>query len=470
MKISANNRSDQDDSYLAIVLVAGVGMFLTTLDSGILNVAISSLVQEFHSSVTMVAWTISLYSIVICSCIVVFGRLSDSYGRLKIYSIGLMLFALASLFCAFSETVIQLISFRVLQGIGAAMLQATSAALITTLVSPVKKGEALGALAAFFGLGHVLGPVAGGIILSSIGWNWIFLINIPICLLCLLACHYVLKGKVVPVSKKKPLNLSGSLLLSASILSLVYGCTQLGSSHSRMYINFLFFAILMFLFIRREKRVANPIVPLSLFQNGFFTVSLYTIFAYGGVTRLCMVVVPFYLEQGRNYAPWKSGLVNLLLPLGLVLTSNIAGRLMNSWGTFRLMTVGLCCMLVPLLILVFVLPNGQLPIVCSLLFVYGIGAGLFQPSNIAAIMETVGPSHQATIGSVQRLTQNIGISLFTAVTAGFLQSPTHDIWIGSRNSFYLATAATFLGILGFIIIKQYEKCRREKANDVTGST
>ncbi|NOU86341.1 MFS transporter [Paenibacillus sp. LMG 31460] len=468
MKILANKRLDQAGSYLAIVLVAGVGMFLTTLDSGILNVAISSLVREFHSSVTTVAWTISLYTIVICSCIVVFGRLSDRYGRLKIYSMGLTLFALASLFCAFSGTVIQLISFRILQGIGAAMLQATSAALITTSVSPIKKGEALGALAAFFGLGHVLGPVAGGIILSTIGWNWIFLINIPICLLCLLACHYVLKGKVVPVSKKPPLNLSGSLLLSASIFSLVYGCSQLGSPHSGMYI--MLFTILMFLFIRREKRAANPIVPLSLFHNGFFTVSLYTIFAYGGVTRLCMIVVPFYLEQASYYTPWNSGLVNLMLPLGLVLTSNIAGRLMRSWGTFRLMTVGLCCMLVPLLILAFLLPNWQLPIVCSLLFVYGVGAGLFQPSNIAAIMEAVGPSHQATIGSVQRLAQNIGISLFTVVTAGFLQSPALDIWIGSRNSFYLAAAATFLGILGFVIINQYEKCRLEKATDLTGST
>ncbi|MEC0267014.1 MFS transporter [Paenibacillus anseongense] len=458
MKVSTDKHLVQDESYLSIVLVAGIGMFLTTLDSGILNVAIPSLVQEFHSSVTTVAWTISLYTIVICSCIVVFGRLGDRYGRIKFYSMGLALFALASMFCAFSETVMHLILFRVLQGIGAAMLQATSAALITTLVSPNKKGEALGALAAFFGLGHVLGPVAGGIILSTVSWNWLFLINIPICILCLLACRYVLKGKVSPISKDQPLNLSGSLLLSASIFSLVYGCSQLGSIHLG-YIYILIFAVLMFLFIHREKRVSNPIVALSLFQNWFFTVSLYAIFSYGGVTRLCMVVVPYYLEQGRGYVPWQSGLVNLLLPLGIVLTSNIAGRLMRSWGTFRLMTVGLCCMLVPLIFFAFLHPNWNLTIVCFMLFVYGLGAGLFQPSNIAAIMEAVGPADQATIGSVQRLAQNIGISMFTAVTAGFLQSHTHDVWIGSRNSFYLAAVATILGILGFIMVKRYEKSK-----------
>jgi MFS family permease len=372
---------------------------------------------------------------------------------------GLALFSLASMFCAFSETVMQLILFRILQGIGAAMLQATSAALITTLVTPNKKGEALGSLAAFFGLGHVLGPVAGGIILSTVGWKWLFLINIPICLLCLLACRYVLKGKVSPTSKHQPLNLSGSLLLSASIFSLVYGCSQLGSLHPSTYIYILIFAILMFLFIQREKRVSNPIVALSLFQNGFFTVSLYAIFSYGGVTRLCMVVVPYYLEQERGYDPWQYGLVNLFLPLGIVLSSNIAGLLMRNWGTFRLMTFGLCCMLVPLLILAILHPNWHLPIVCFMLFFYGLGAGLFQPSNIAAIMEAVGPSHQATIGSVQRLAQNVGISLFTAVTAGFLQSPTHDIWIGSRISFYLAAATTILGILGFVMVKQYEKSK-----------
>ncbi|MFD0693844.1 MFS transporter [Paenibacillus sp. GCM10027628] len=459
MKVAADQRSVTNEAYLSIVLVAGIGMFLTTLDSGVLNVAISSLIQKFHSTVTTVAWTISLYTIVICGCIVVFGRLGDRYGRLTIYSVGLALFALASLLCGFSESVIQLIAFRILQGIGAAMLQATSAALITTLVSPAKKSEALGALAAFFGLGHVLGPLAGGIILSTVGWEWLFLINIPICLLCLLACRYVLKGKEAPISKHQPLNFSGSLLLSASVFSLVYGCSQLGAHHSGTYVYILIFAILMLLFIQREKRTANPIVALSLFRNGFFTVSLYAIFSYGGVTRLCMVVVPYYLEQGRGYAPWQLGLVNLLLPLGLVLTSNIAGRLMGSWGTFRLMTVGLCCMLVPLLILALLPPNWHLSVVCFMLFVYGSGAGLFQPSNMVAIMQTVGTAHQATIGAVQRLAQNVGISLFTAVTAGFLQAPAHDVWIGSRNSFCLAVAATFLGIAGFVVVIQYGKLK-----------
>ncbi|SFJ78827.1 drug resistance transporter, EmrB/QacA subfamily [Paenibacillus sp. UNC496MF] len=454
MKVSADKRLVHNESYLSIVIVAGIGMFLTTLDSGILNVAISSLVQEFHSTVTTVAWTISLYTIVICSCIVVFGRLSDRYGRLKIYSMGLALFALASMFCASSQTVMQLILFRILQGIGAAMLQATSVALITTLVSPNKKGEALGSLAAFFGLGHVLGPVAGGIILSTVDWKWLFLINIPICLFCLLACRSILKGKGAPISNHhQPLNLFGGLLLSASIFFLVYGCSQLGSLHPGTYIYILIFAVLMFIFIQREKKAVNPIVPLSLFRNRFFTISLYAIFSYGGVTRLCMVVVPYYLEKERGYVPWQSGFVNLLLPLGIVLTSNIAGRLMRSWGTFRLMIVGLCCMLIPLLIFALRL-NWHLSIVCFMLFVYGLGAGLFQPSNIAAIMEAVGSAHQATIGSVQRLVQNVGISLFTAVTAGFLQSSTHNVWIGSRNSIYLAAAATILGILGFIGVKR----------------
>lgn len=462
MKAAVEQRLALDESYFVIVLVAGIGMFLTTLDSGILNVAISSLVQAFHSSVTTVAWTISLYSIVICGCIVVFGRLSDRYGRLKIYSAGLALFAIASLLCALSTTVMHLILFRILQGVAAAMLQATSVALITTSVSPNKKGEALGALASFFSLGHLLGPAAGGLILSTVGWKCLFLINIPICLLCLLACQYVLKGKEAPIHKHQPLNLSGSLLLSVSIFSLVYGCSQLGSLHRNTYLYILIFAVLMFLFIRREQRASNPVVALSLFRNGFFAVSLYSIIAYGGVTRLCMVVIPYYLEQGRGYVPWQSGLVNLLLPFGMVLTSNIAGRLMKVWGTLRLMTVGLCCMLLPLVILIF-LSNLSLSIVCFMLFVYGLGAGLYQPSNIAAVMEAVGPAHQATIGSVQRLAQNVGISLFTAVTAGFLQSSTHDIWIGSHDSFYLAASVTIISVLGFLGVKQTRKQNNAKS-------
>ncbi|OPG15217.1 MFS transporter, partial [Ferroacidibacillus organovorans] len=166
-------------SDLFVVIIAGIGLLLSTLDTGIINVALPTLVHVFHSSLTAMSWTITLYTLALTGTIVLFGRLSDRYGHLTVYVLGLILFALSSMLCGIAQSVSELIAFRVLQGIGAAMLQATSAALITTIIPESRRGPALGTLGILLGLGPVLGPSVGGTILSMVSWRFIFFINLP---------------------------------------------------------------------------------------------------------------------------------------------------------------------------------------------------------------------------------------------------------------------------------------------------
>ena len=172
-----------NDTPLKTALIAGVGMFLSTLDSGIINIAIPTLFNTFKAPLTEVIWTITFYILMLAATILLFGRLAGRWGRLRIYVLGLILFALSSLLCGLANNVAWLIVFRGFQGISAAMLQATSIALITTRLSGATAAKALGIFGVFIGLGPTMRPVVGGLILSTLGWRWIFWLNIPICLL-----------------------------------------------------------------------------------------------------------------------------------------------------------------------------------------------------------------------------------------------------------------------------------------------
>ena len=163
-----------------VVVTAGIGLFLSTLDTGIINVALPTLSQTFHSTVSFIAWTVTSYTLSLIGTIIVFGRLGDRVGRLKIYTWGLVLFAVSSAWCGFSQSVVEIIAFRTVQGIGAAMLQATAIAIITLSLPSERSGAALGTLGILMGLGPVVGPSVGGFLLSFADWRWIFWMNIPI--------------------------------------------------------------------------------------------------------------------------------------------------------------------------------------------------------------------------------------------------------------------------------------------------
>lgn len=171
-----------------VVLTAGIGMFLSTLDSGIINVALPTLSKSFNVDASFISWSITLYTLLLTGTIIIFGRLSDKYNRLNIYSIGLTVFLISSILCGFSNNVVELITFRGLQGIGAAMLQGTATAIITTTIPEHRQGPALGTLSILLGIGPVLGPSIGGLLISIGNWRWIFWINIPFIFIGLIGC------------------------------------------------------------------------------------------------------------------------------------------------------------------------------------------------------------------------------------------------------------------------------------------
>ncbi len=439
-----------------VVFTAGIGMFLSTLDSGIINVALPTLSKSFNVDTSFITWSVTLYTLLLTGTIIIFGRLSDKYNRLNIYSFGLTIFLIASILCGFSNNIMQLIMFRGLQGIGAAMLQGTATAIITTTIPKNRQGPALGTLSILLGIGPVLGPSIGGLLISVGNWRWIFWINIPFIFIGLIGCMILKKYIKEQKSTSIHLDIRGNSLLFLSIFCLLISLTS-WSYHSifniSVYGNFLIFIVSFCLFIIWELKTNHPIIDLRLFKNVSFSSPIFAIFVFGGTTSLGFIIPPYILEKINHLSSWQIGLVNLTSPLGLVLTSKISGKLISRIGNIVLMTTGLIIVIVAytsLGLLQYILN----PVTISLLLlIYGIGGGFFLPSNTSAIMGTVSQDMQGTAGATQRMVQNIGIAFYTAVTSLFISNSSNSDKLieGSSHAWLFASITLFLALLPFLL-------------------
>jgi len=439
-----------------VVFTAGIGMFLSTLDSGIINVALPTLSKSFNVTPSFITWSVTLYTLLLTGTIIIFGRLSDKYSRLNIYSLGLTVFLIASILCGFSNSIMQLIVFRGLQGIGAAMLQGTATAIITTTIPEDRQGPALGTLSILLGIGPVLGPSIGGLLISIGNWRWIFWINIPFIFIGLIGSLLLKKYIQGQKSTSIHLDIRGNFLLFLSIFCLLISLTS-WSSHSIFYVsvygNFLLFMIVFCLFIVWELKTNHPIINLRLFKNLSFSAPIFAIFVFGGTTSLGFIIPPYVLEKVNHLSSWQIGLVNLTSPLGLVIISKVTGKLISRIGNIILMTIGLLIMIVSytnLGLLQYMLN----PITISLLLLlYGIGGGFFLPSNTSAIMKTVSQDIQGTVGATQRMVQNIGIAFYTAVTSLFISNSSNSdkLISGASHAWLFASLSLFLALIPFLL-------------------
>ena len=417
-----------------VVFTAGIGMFLSTLDSGIINVALPTLSKYFNVDTSFITWSVTLYTLLLTGTIIMFGRLSDKYNRLNIYSIGLTVFLISSILCGLSSNVVELITFRGLQGIGAAMLQGTATAIITTTIPENRQGPALGTLSILLGIGPVLGPSIGGFLISAGNWRWIFWINIPFIFIGLIGCILLKKYIKEQNSVSIHLDIRGNLLLFLSIFCLLISLTS-WSYRSMLdisvYGNFLIFIITFGLFIVWELKTHHPIIDLRLFKNISFSSPIFAIFVFGGTTSLGFIIPPYILEKINHLSSWQIGLVIMIAAY-----TNLG-------------------------LLQYILN----PITISLLLLlYGIGGGFFLPSNTSAIMGTVSQDMQGTVGATQRMVQNIGIAFYTAVTSLFINhsSNSDKLLEGSSHAWLFASLTLFLALLPFSVKLLKHKFFEEK--------
>lgn len=400
---------------LLIVLVISLGSFMAGLDATIVNIALPSISKAFEVSTVTASWVLNAYLIVLVSLLLAASRLGDIRGYRRIFLVGFVIFTLGSALCGIAPEIGVLIASRMLQAVGGAIIAALGAVMVTSYLPPSVRGQALGIVAMFTMLGAALGPVLGGFLTSAFSWRFIFYVNIPVGIVAILmGLHYLPRKD--PVSPTAKLDFPGVLLVFLALGTLIYGLTTLSGTRAMMAVLSLVASLAFWVFFYfREKKAGEPLINLALFKNRQFTLQNFNIMFIQMAMAGVMILMPFYLEFVKHLPTDNAGTVLLALPIGMILTSPLAGRISDVIGTKKPIILGFCGGALALFLLATLGVHSSIGHAEIYLFLLGAATGFaYAPLNSAVMGESPEKDRGTTSGLIKMMT-NLGSSLGVAL-------------------------------------------------------
>src|SRR3954452_18079830 len=407
-----------------VLLICCMSLFIVGLDITVVNVALPSIGAELHAGISGLQWTVEAYTVVMASLLMFSGSMADRLGRKRTFVAGLAVFALASLLCSLAPSVELLVAFRVLQAIGASMMNPVAMSIITnTFTEPRERAQAVGVWGAVFGISMALGPVIGGTLVSSIGWRSIFLVNLPVALVAI-----VLTLRFVPESKApKPRRFdpAGQILVSVLLATLTFGIIEApGRGWTSPLILATFSASIAALvgLLVHEPRREEPLIDLRFFRSVPFasavTISVAAFAAFGGFLFLNTL----YLQQSRGLSPVEAGLCTLPMAAMIVLAAPISGRIVGRRGPRLLLVLSGICSITACAMLAGIDASTPLAQLLVTYVIFGLGFGLVNaPITNAAVSGM--PRAQAGVASaIATTSRQVGTTLGVAVVGAIVNS------------------------------------------------
>lgn len=377
------------DNKWRVAISVSLGVFLGTIDGSIVNIALPTLQKEFNAPLASVQWIVLAYLLTIASLTLMVGRLGDMYGKKRIYTAGFAIFTVASGLTALSASVAMMIALRMTQAVGAVMIIALGAAILTEAFPPTERGKALGLIGATVSVGIVLGPSVGGVLLSTLGWPSIFLVNVPIGLLGTFIAYRNIPS-MVPTGRES-FDFVGAILMFVGMLTLFLAITLSGDRGFDTTIQFLLVTAVICgaAFIWWERKTSPPMIELSMFRNVGFSVNLVTgllsFVAIGGLFFL----LPFYMADALGIEPRQMGLILAVSPIILGVASPLSGALADRMGARPLTVAGLSITLLGYAALTTLSTESTPTEIILRMMPIGLGMGVFQSPNNSLVMGAV---------------------------------------------------------------------------------
>ena len=398
-------------------------MLLAATNSGTLIIALPDLERSLHTSLLELVWVILAYLIAATVLVLSAGRLSDLFGRKRAYVGGFVVFALASLGAGFSSSGTELIVWRVFQGIGSAFLFANAAALVTDAFPRAQLGLAMGANTMVAAIGLVLGPVLGGA-LVAISWQWVFWFNVPLALVGAAWGALVLRELAKPDSHRG-YDVLGTSLFVVGLTGLVLGISRgglYGWNSTEVIVCLVLALVLLPLFVVVERRSSSPMLDLSIFQSRLFTAASAAAFINGLARFALMFLFVFYFQGPQGDSPITAGVKLIPLALGMLVASPLAGAYADRHGSRTLAALGMLVTALGLAGMTTLEVHSAYWQSALLLALVGIGSGMFNSPNTAAMMGAV-PAHRRGVAAGARtLLQNTGAVISIAFVLAIVTS------------------------------------------------
>jgi EmrB/QacA subfamily drug resistance transporter len=461
---------------ITTVLVIAIGTFLVNLDASIVNIALPTLCTDLGASIQDVAWVVLIYLCALGSLLLFSGKMGDALGSKRIFIIGFMVFSVGSLFCGFAQQIFTMYLGRLVQGIGAACIMANFGAILLQNLPSDFTGRAFGLNTVLGGIGYAMGAPLGGWLIHSFGWRWIFLINIPLGIVAIIAALICLKKDPKKDSKPERFDLQGlffsvlSVTLFLLILTRAFGENIFSAPYA------VAAAIVLactMAFIRQELKTNHPILEISLFLKKGIVACIVANMALVIVLSGLNFLFPFYFMEVLQMGVGRTGFFLMFFPAVSIVVSPFAGYLSDKFGPKKVVVRATALAIIATASFYLFSPDVSSALIIFIFVCFGIALAMFFTSNITLFMNnaladkagmfTAVASSGTTIGSA------LGVSLFgnflkNSGSADILNSAA-QIDSGFHNAVYLATAFALIAFGASIMSKSGQPAQAKKGHD-----
>jgi EmrB/QacA subfamily drug resistance transporter len=408
------------------------GLFMIMLDNTIVNVALPSIQRSLDLKISELEWVVAGYALTFGALMLTGGKLADLLGRRLVFVVGLAVFTLASLACGLAGSATVLIAARVVQGVGAALMNPSTLSIITVTFPPRQRGTAIGIWAGVSALALAIGPLAGGLITEHINWNWIFFINVPIGAIAI-AAAFVLIDESRDTSHEQRPDVPGLLSSALGLFALSYALIEAntyGWTSARILAAFALAAAALLAFVLLEQHQRLPMLELGLFRNRGFaganTVMLFVGLAMFGV----FFYVSLYVQQVLGYSPIQAGASFLPWTVLIILVAPQAGRLSDRLGPRPLVSTGLVVLAGSLFLFARMGAHESFWSLLPAMLLGGFGMGVSMAPTTAAAMASVRADKagvgSAVLNSMRQVGGSLGIAVMGAIVASGISSSLHS--------------------------------------------
>jgi EmrB/QacA subfamily drug resistance transporter len=432
---------------IGVLLICCMSLFIVGLDITVVNVALPSIGRELHADISGLQWTVGAYTVVMASLLMFSGSMGDRLGRKRTFVIGLTVFSVASLLCSLAPSVGLLVVFRVLQAVGASMMNPVAMSIITnTFTDPRERAQAVGVWGAVFGVAMALGPIVGGTLVSSVGWRAIFWINIPIGLAAIvLTLRFIPESRAPRPRRFDPV---GQVLVIVLLAALTYGIIEApsrGWSSAPILAAFSASGVALLALLLYEPRREDPLVDLRFFRSIPFAssivISVAALAAFGGFLFLNTL----YLQEVRGLSPVQAGLATVPMAVMTVVASTLSGRMVGRRGPRLPLVISGVSFVTACAMLTGIDAATPLTWLFAAYVIFGLGFGFVNaPITNAAVSGM--PRAQAGVASAIATTsrqfgQTLGVAVVGAIATSRVAESVHaDLSSASHPAWWTLTA------------------------------
>ena len=401
----------------SILLICCTSLFIVGLDVTAVNVALPSIGRDLDAGVSGLQWTVDAYTVVMASLLMFSGSIADRFGRKRVFMAGLAVFAAASLLCSLAPTVELLVAFRVLQAVGGSMMNPVAMSIIAnTFTDPRERAQAVGVWGAVFGISMALGPIVGGVLVASVGWEAIFWINVPLGLAAIaLTLRFVPESRAPRPRRFDPL---GQLAVTVLLATLTFGIIEapnLGWTSPPVVAALAAAAAALVTLLVHEPRREEPLIDLRFFGSIPFAsaiaISVSAFAAFGGFLFLNTL----YLQDGRGLSPLEAGLATVPMALMTVVMSPLSGRIVGRRGPRLPLTVAGVCLVTGCALLVGIEPGTPLGWLIAAYVVFGTGFGLVNAPITNAAVSGMPRAQAGVAAAIATTSRQVGTTLGVAL-------------------------------------------------------